>query len=135
GGKYTEEDAKAILRQILNAAAFCHLQGVVHRDLKPENFLFASTDENSELKAIDFGLSDFVKLDERLNDIVGSAYYVAPEVLHRAYSTEADVWSHPWIKNYEDAELPLDILVFKLMKTYMRSSSLRRAALRVSLFI
>jgi serine/threonine protein kinase len=85
-----------------------------------QNFLFASADENSELKAIDFGLSDFVKLgmlgfllqvyvaylghalffdfsicftDERLNDIVGSAYYVAPEVLHRAYSTEADVWS------------------------------------------
>lgn len=31
--------------------------------------------------------------DERLNDIVGSAYYVAPEVLHRSYSTEADIWS------------------------------------------
>ncbi|GAU17388.1 hypothetical protein TSUD_232640 [Trifolium subterraneum] len=68
GGKYTEEDAKAILRQILNAAAFCHLQGVVHRDLKPENFLFASTDENSELKAIDFGLSDFVKLDPSFDE-------------------------------------------------------------------
>lgn len=31
--------------------------------------------------------------DERLNDIVGSAYYVAPEVLHRSYSCEADMWS------------------------------------------
>ncbi|KAD4888105.1 hypothetical protein E3N88_20178 [Mikania micrantha] len=93
GGKYSEDDAKAVLTQILSVVAFCHLQGVVHRDLKPENFLFTSKDENSSLKAIDFGLSDFVKPDERLNDIVGSAYYVAPEVLHRSYSTEADVWS------------------------------------------
>lgn len=31
--------------------------------------------------------------DQRLNDIVGSAYYVAPEVLHRSYNVEADLWS------------------------------------------
>ncbi|RZB51626.1 CDPK-related protein kinase [Glycine soja] len=37
GGKYLEDDAKAVMVQILNVAAFCHLQGVVHRDLKPEN--------------------------------------------------------------------------------------------------
>jgi hypothetical protein len=36
GGRYTEEDAKAIIVQILSVVAFCHLQGVVHRDLKPE---------------------------------------------------------------------------------------------------
>lgn len=36
GGKYSEEDAKDVLVQILNVVAFCHLQGVVHRDLKPE---------------------------------------------------------------------------------------------------
>lgn len=35
----------------------------------------------------------FSSADERLNDIVGSAYYVAPEVLHRSYSVEADIWS------------------------------------------
>ncbi|XVE60959.1 hypothetical protein DITRI_Ditri06bG0002700 [Diplodiscus trichospermus] len=93
GGKYSEEDAKSVMIQILSVVAFCHLQGVVHRDLKPENFLFTTKDENSPLKAIDFGLSDYVKPDERLNDIVGSAYYVAPEVLHRSYGTEADMWS------------------------------------------
>ncbi|KAL2522834.1 CDPK-related kinase 5 [Forsythia ovata] len=199
GGKYTEDEAKTVVTQILNVVAFCHLQGVVHRDLKPENFLFTSKEENSQLKAIDFGLSDFVKPDERLNDIVGSAYYVAPEVLHRAYNTEADVWSigviayillcgsrpfwartesgifravvkaeptyeeqpwptlsseakdfvkcllskdprkrmtaaqamcHPWIKNSNDVKVHLDILIFKLLKAYMRSSPLRKAALR-----
>ncbi|KAJ1691516.1 hypothetical protein LUZ63_015671 [Rhynchospora breviuscula] len=93
GGKYSEEDAKAVLVQILSVVSFCHLQGVVHRDLKPENFLFGLKDDDSTLKAIDFGLSDFVKPDERLNDIVGSAYYVAPEVLTRSYGTEADMWS------------------------------------------
>ncbi|KAL7135541.1 hypothetical protein ABFS83_11G104300 [Erythranthe nasuta] len=199
GGKYTEEDAKVVMMQILNVVAFFHLQGVVHRDLKPENFLFKTKEESSALKAIDFGLSDFVKPDERLNDIVGSAYYVAPEVLHRAYSTEADVWSigviayillcgsrpfwartesgifravvkaeptyeeqpwptlsteakdfvkrllnkdprkrmtaaqaicHPWIRNTNDVKAPFDILIFKLMKVYLRSSPLRKAALR-----
>lgn len=40
GGKYTEEDAKAILVQILSVVSFCHVQGVVHRDLKPEVFTF-----------------------------------------------------------------------------------------------
>ncbi|XP_071735156.1 CDPK-related protein kinase-like isoform X1 [Rutidosis leptorrhynchoides] len=93
GGKYTEDEAKSVLIQMLTVVSFCHLQGVVHRDLKPENFLYASKDKDAELKAIDFGLSDFVCPEEKLDDIVGSAYYVAPEVLQRSYSTEADVWS------------------------------------------
>ncbi|KAJ0264441.1 CDPK-related kinase 2 [Hirschfeldia incana] len=198
GGKYTEEDAKAVLIQILNVVAFCHLQGVVHRDLKPENFLYTSKEDNSQLKVIDFGLSDFVRPDERLNDIVGSAYYVAPEVLHRSYTTEADVWSigviayillcgsrpfwartesgifravlksdpsfneppwpslsfeakdfvkrllykdprkrmtasqalmHPWIAGCKKMSIPFDILIFRQIKTYLKSSSLRKAAL------
>ncbi|KAK9725990.1 hypothetical protein RND81_05G182400 [Saponaria officinalis] len=93
GGKYSEEDAKAVMVPILSVIAYCHLQGVVHRDIKQENFLFTSKDDNSPLKAIDFGLSDYVKPDERLNDIVGNINYVAPEVLHMSYGTEADMWS------------------------------------------
>ncbi|XP_008464947.3 CDPK-related kinase 1-like isoform X3 [Cucumis melo] len=198
GGKYSEEDAKVIMVQILSVVAYCHLQGVVHRDLKPENFLFTSKDETSTLKAIDFGLSDYVKPDERLNDIVGSAYYVAPEVLHRSYGTEADMWSigviayillcgsrpfwartesgifravlkadpnfeeapwpslsidaidfvkrllnkdyrkrltaaqalcHPWLADHQDIKIPLDTITFKLVRSYICSSSLRKSAL------
>ncbi|KAM7259383.1 hypothetical protein ACFE04_015124 [Oxalis oulophora] len=198
GGKYSEDDAKEVMIQILNVVAYFHLQGVVHRDLKPENFLFTSKEEKSPLKAIDFGLSDYVKTDERLNDIVGSAYYVAPEVLHRSYGTEADMWSigviayillcgsrpfwartesgifravlkadpnfdeapwpnlspdatdfvkrllnkdyrkrltaaqalsHPWLVNHHDLKIPLDMIIYRLVKSYICSSSLRKSAL------
>eukprot|EP01018_Ginkgo_biloba_P027204 Gb_37734 [translate_table: standard] len=89
GRRYSKEHAKVIVVQNLSIVSFCHLQGVVHRILKIENFLFSTKDEKLPLKAIDFGLSDFIKPDERLNDIVGSAYYVALEVL-RSYSMEVD---------------------------------------------
>ena len=50
------------------------------RDLKPENFLLATKASDAELKATDFGLSVFYKPGQEFKDIVGSAYYVAPEV-------------------------------------------------------
>ncbi len=34
--RYSEKDAARIVRQMLNVAARCHLNGVVHRDMKPE---------------------------------------------------------------------------------------------------
>ncbi|KAF5939397.1 hypothetical protein HYC85_023656 [Camellia sinensis] len=90
GGRYTVEDAKLIIVQILSVVAFFHLQGVVHHDLKPE----LSKNEDANMKLIDFGLSDFIRPDERLNDIVGSAYYVALEVLYRSYSLRSILVVH-----------------------------------------
>ena len=52
----------------------------MRRDLKPENFLLSTKDDDAPLKATDFGLSVFYKPVEVLTDVVGSAYYVAPEV-------------------------------------------------------
>ncbi|CAN0918691.1 Calcium-dependent protein kinase 16 [Linum grandiflorum] len=91
--RYSEKDAAVIVRQMLKVAAECHLHGLVHRDMKPENFLFKSTKEDSALKATDFGLSDYIKPGKKFHDIVGSAYYVAPEVLQRKSGPESDVWS------------------------------------------
>ncbi|XP_060188494.1 calcium-dependent protein kinase 28-like isoform X2 [Lycium barbarum] len=91
--RYTEKDAAIVVRQMLKVAAECHLHGLVHRDMKPENFLFKSSKEDSPLKATDFGLSDFIRPGKKFQDIVGSAYYVAPEVLKRRSGPESDVWS------------------------------------------
>ncbi|KAF8104516.1 hypothetical protein N665_0171s0022 [Sinapis alba] len=91
--RYSEKDAAVVVRQMLKVAGECHLHGLVHRDMKPENFLFKSAQIDSPLKATDFGLSDFIKPGKRFHDIVGSAYYVAPEVLKRRSGPESDVWS------------------------------------------
>ncbi|XP_058732084.1 calcium-dependent protein kinase 1-like [Vicia villosa] len=92
-GHYSERAAANICRQIVTVVHNCHTMGVMHRDLKPENFLFLGKDENSPLKATDFGLSVFFKPGDMFKDLVGSAYYVAPEVLRRSYGPEADIWS------------------------------------------
>ncbi|KAF2298001.1 hypothetical protein GH714_006926 [Hevea brasiliensis] len=75
-GSYSEVEAAAIMRQIVNVVHACHFMGVMHRDLKPENFLLVNKEENSPLKATDFGLSVFIE-----------------QVLNRNYGKEIDVWS------------------------------------------
>ncbi|CAA0805873.1 Calcium-dependent protein kinase 17 [Striga hermonthica] len=92
-GHYTERAAASLMRTIVQIVHTCHSMGVIHRDLKPENFLLLSKDEDSPLKATDFGLSVFYKQGEVFKDIVGSAYYIAPEVLKRRYGPEVDIWS------------------------------------------
>ncbi|CAJ2664473.1 unnamed protein product [Trifolium pratense] len=92
-GHYSERAAAHVARTIAEVVRMCHVNGVMHRDLKPENFLFANKKENSVLKAIDFGLSVFFKPGERFSEIVGSPYYMAPEVLKRNYGPEVDIWS------------------------------------------
>ncbi|PON32481.1 Serine/threonine protein kinase [Parasponia andersonii] len=92
-GHYTERAAAAVTKTIVEVVQVCHKHGVMHRDLKPENFLFGNKKETAPLKAIDFGLSVFFKPGERFTEIVGSPYYMAPEVLKRNYGPEVDVWS------------------------------------------
>ncbi|XP_058205068.1 calcium-dependent protein kinase 7-like [Rhododendron vialii] len=92
-GHYTERAAAVVTKTIVEVIVMCHKHGVMHRDLKPENFLFANKKETAPLKAIDFGLSVFFKPGETFNEIVGSPYYMAPEVLKRSYGPEIDVWS------------------------------------------
>ncbi|MCO5596638.1 hypothetical protein L7F22_050705 [Adiantum nelumboides] len=92
-GHYSERKAAQLTRTIVGVVEACHSLGVMHRDLKPENFLFLSKKEDSALKTIDFGLSVFFRPGEVFHDVVGSPYYVAPEVLRKQYGPAADVWS------------------------------------------
>jgi serine/threonine protein kinase len=48
--------------------------------LQPENFLLSNKTDDATLKLADFGLSAWFKPGQKFTHIVGSAYYVAPEV-------------------------------------------------------
>lgn len=81
---------------MLSSVKHLHGHGIVHRDLKPENFLMNDISETSEVKLIDFGLSKrFSKEEEveKMHTVVGTPYYVAPEVLTGNYEIPCDVWS------------------------------------------
>ncbi|KAH7524980.1 hypothetical protein FEM48_Zijuj06G0176800 [Ziziphus jujuba var. spinosa] len=92
-GHYSEREAAKLIKTIVGVVEACHSLGVMHRDLKPENFLFDSPGDDAKMKATDFGLSVFYKPGQTFSDVVGSPYYVAPEVLCKNYGPEVDVWS------------------------------------------
>ncbi|KAJ6897334.1 glutamate receptor 3.2 isoform X1 [Populus alba x Populus x berolinensis] len=92
-GHYSERKAAELTKIIVGVVEACHSLGVMHRDLKPENFLLVNKDDDFSLKAIDFGLSVFFKPGQIFTDVVGSPYYVAPEVLLKNYGPGADVWT------------------------------------------
>lgn len=54
--KFNEKESARVIKQVLQAMAYCHSQQIAHRDLKPENILFDSKN-NGEVKVIDFGTS------------------------------------------------------------------------------
>jgi len=97
-GKFTEEDAAVLMKQILTCVNYCHKRNFVHRDLKPENILLEKDKGFDHLKICDFGTAKLFDEEAggakaRLKDSVGSPYYIAPEVLAGSYGTKCDVWS------------------------------------------
>ena len=91
----SEQDAAYIIRQLLSAVTYCHSRGVVHRDLKPENILIDSITKTGKIniKIIDFGSALFIPPDAKITELLGTPYYIAPEVLKGNYNEKCDVWS------------------------------------------
>jgi serine/threonine protein kinase len=77
---------------MLSALRHCNEKKIAHRDIKPENIMIT---KDGEVKLIDFGLSkqNKSKYSNKLTTMVGTPYFVAPEVLEGNYSYACDVWS------------------------------------------
>ena len=83
------------MRQILSAVCYCHNMNIVHRDLKPENILIVKRAKTGfhPIKIIDFGTAKVFHKEKSEHLLIGSAYYIAPEVLMKNYTEKCDLWS------------------------------------------
>jgi calcium-dependent protein kinase len=93
-GKFNEKDAAVVIKQVLSCINYCHLNNLVHRDLKPENIMLEDPKRLDIVKVIDFGTAtEFSNKNPIMNEIIGTPYYIAPEVLQQKYTSKCDIWS------------------------------------------
>lgn len=97
--KLTERQIAEIVFQLVSVLAYFEKKQILHRDLKLENIMIFEPEENPKyqdkiyyVKLIDFGTCQ--KGTSKENLFIGSAYYVAPEIVyHNYYSNKCDIWS------------------------------------------
>ncbi|KAA1064245.1 hypothetical protein PGTUg99_017141 [Puccinia graminis f. sp. tritici] len=89
-GKFPESLVAVYICQVLEGLLYLHEQGVIHRDIKGSNIL--ATKEGG-VKLADFGVATRTGgLSD--NAVVGSPYWMAPEVVDQSGATTAsDIWS------------------------------------------
>eukprot|EP00891_Asterochloris_glomerata_P004283 jgi/Astpho2/4283/e_gw1.00064.64.1_t len=91
-GRLGDREARSLFRQLLEAVAFLHSQGILHRDIKLANILLTA---EGQVKLADFGLAAVMESpDCERHTICGTPNYIAAEIAQQQpYSMAADVWS------------------------------------------
>lgn len=114
-GRFTPQQALAVVPRICDALQFAHNEGILHRDIKPENILL---DSKGRVKIADFGIAKLVAMEtEKLaatpsggsgkgppaspptlteaGKALGTPHYMAPEQLEHPEDVDqrADIYS------------------------------------------
>lgn len=100
-GHLTVSQALEIVKQICEALAYAHEEGVVHRDIKPSNIL---VDKKGRVKIADFGLAKLARspkgeaaslMHTQTGYVMGTPDYAAPEQMRGGGEVDhrADIYS------------------------------------------
>lgn len=105
---FSEKISLYIMKQVFSAVYYLHENSLIHGDLKLENIMVHSLNvkkrpslilsndrfyHHIDIKLIDFGCSTLFFKDKPLTELIGTLYYLAPEVILGSYSDKCDIWS------------------------------------------
>jgi calcium-dependent protein kinase len=98
--QYNEYQLSVLFYQVFSGLCYLHSKNIVHRDLKLENILISEMEPDKKtnrkyfwIKIIDFGTAKIFEKNKNEKTVVGSSYYIAPEVLQKNYNEKCDTWS------------------------------------------
>ena len=98
--KYSEKQLAVLFYQVFSGLCYLHEKKILHRDLKLENLMVSETErdiitgeEYFWIKIIDFGTAKIFEKNKIEKAVIGSSYYIAPEVLKHRYNEKCDTWS------------------------------------------
>ncbi|MCL1472725.1 bifunctional serine/threonine-protein kinase/formylglycine-generating enzyme family protein [Argonema antarcticum] len=91
-GKFSEQEVRKLLAELLPVLDFIHQQNVIHRDIKPDNIIISN---DGSLVLIDFGVSKQLSATvlTKMGTITGTPGYAAPEQMHGHVSPASDLYS------------------------------------------
>lgn len=105
--------------QICDGLAAAHVQRICHRDVKPENVLLT---RSGQVKLSDFGIARFLSTNSPGRTVVGSPYYIAPEIWNEEeYDLTVDIYSlgvlfyRVWTGRFPFEASTREGLIFKIL--------------------
>ena len=97
---FSEKQICVLFYQIFSGLIYLHENNILHGDLKLENIMIDAIEKDNTscepyfyIKIIDFGSAKIFSKHKKENKIIGSTYYIAPEVLKQEYNEKCDTWS------------------------------------------
>ena len=98
--KYSERQLAVLFYQVFSGLCYLHENKILHRDIKLENIMISEKEKDNSTgeelfwaKIIDFGTAKLFEKNKKEKEVVGSSYYIAPEVLKQNYNEKCDTWS------------------------------------------
>ena len=98
--QYSEYQLAVLFYQVFSGLCYLHEKKILHRDLKLENLMISEIEKDIStgeeyfwIKIIDFGTAKIFERKKNEKEIIGSSYYIAPEVLKKNYNEKCDNWS------------------------------------------